>query len=208
LWATAASNAVHGAGFDGVEVHAANGYLLDQFISDESNKRTDQYVIKAVGARKTSLRISPWNTFQEVRMGNPIPTFEYLVTRVRDLYPDLAYLHILQPRISGAGAPNPRYSENDSDDFIRAIWSPGRIISAGGHTRESGINIADTKGDLIAYARLFIANPDLPRRLRYNIPLNAPERKTFYMPGSTDPAGYTDYPFANVDDPRAEFESR
>jgi len=69
-------------------------------------------------------------------------------------------------------------------------------------------NVADTKGDLIAYGRSFIANPDLPRRLRYNIPLNAAERKTFYMLGSTDPAGYTDYPFANVDDPRAEFMSR
>ncbi|KAJ6617435.1 putative NADPH2 dehydrogenase chain OYE2 [Mycena sp. CBHHK59/15] len=213
LYATAASNAVHKAGFDGVEVHGANGYLLDQFLHDGSNVRTDAYggsienrtrfplevveaVVKAVGQKKTAFRISPWGTFNDVHFvdGDPQPTYTHLVTQLRQRYPDLAYLHAVEPRVNGGETVEIKASY--SNDFIRDIWGGMRFISAGGYTSETALDVAERKGDLVAFARPYIANPDLPYRLLHGIALAKGDRSLYYAPGSTDPKGYTDYPFA------------
>ncbi|KAJ7689330.1 NADH:flavin oxidoreductase/NADH oxidase [Mycena rosella] len=217
LYATAASNAVHKAGFDGVEIHSANGYLLDQFLQDVSNVRTDQYggspenrsrfslevldaVVAAVGPKKTGIRISPWNSFQDMGMKDPKPTFAYLVSQMLERHPDLAYIHLVEPRVD-ATTTRAVIPEGWSNDFLRDIWvSPGsarRFISAGGYTRALAFEFADTKDDLIAFGRQFISNPDLPYRVLHDIPFNEYDRKRFYAPGSSDPKGFTDYPFAN-----------
>jgi len=209
--AAAARNAVHGAGFDGVEVHCANGYLLDQFLQDTANKRTDEYggsienrarfpleaiqaVVDAVGAKKTSVRLSPWGTWGDMRMEDPKPTFTYFVERLRDLHSDLAYLHVVEPSVSGASSVD-KVPEGDSNDFIRQLWAPRPLISAGCYTRASALEAAEKTGDIIAFGRTFLANPDLPLRIIKDIPLTPYNRATFYTKGAE---GYTDYPFANI----------
>ncbi|THV00308.1 FMN-linked oxidoreductase [Dendrothele bispora CBS 962.96] len=202
LYAQAASNAVHKAGFDGVEIHGANGYLIDQFLQDVSNKRTDEYggsvenrtrfalevvdaVVKAVGPRKTAIRISPWNNFQDMKMADPKPTFAHLVSEIKNAHPTLSYIHVVEPRIQGAEVVD--VPEEESNDFIREIWaSPEtettnarRLISAGGYTRQTAIDAAEKTGDLIAFGRLFIANPDLPYRFEHDVSLTKPDRTTF-----------------------------
>ncbi|KAI0055992.1 FMN-linked oxidoreductase [Artomyces pyxidatus] len=210
LFAAAARRAVHEAGFDGVELHACHGSLLDQFLQTNKNNRTDEYggsdanrvrfplgvldaVVAAVGARKTGVRLSPWSRAQGMRMPDPIPTYTELVTRMRGAHPDLAYLHVVEPRIQGLDTREPEPGEQN--DFIRAIWAPGRYIAAGGFTRESGMRAADETGDLIAYGRHFLANPDLVQRLKENEPLNQGDRDTYYASGA---GGYTDYPFLST----------
>ncbi|KAL6302062.1 hypothetical protein BKA93DRAFT_737579 [Sparassis latifolia] len=218
MYATAASNAVHRAGFDGVELQGANGYLVDQFLQDVSNARTDAYggsvenrcrfaletigaIVHAVGARKTALRVSPWNKFSDMGMEDPVPTFTHLVQRLADAYPDLAYLHHIVHR----GAQNnslscvERSSPPQSNDFLRSLWAPRPLISAGRYTRETALATAERTGELIAFGSLFIANPDLPLRLQRNIPLAQPDRTTFYAPASA--RGYIDYPFAEPGEP-------
>ncbi|RDB16613.1 putative inactive dehydrogenase EasA [Hypsizygus marmoreus] len=218
LYATAAHNAVHLAGFDGVEVHGANGYLVDQFLQDVSNIRTDIYgggpenrsrfalevveaVVKRVGERKTAIRFSPWSTTQGMGMVDPKPTFSYVVGELCARYPNLSYIHVIEPRANGTVTVE-HVPAGQSNDFIRQVWGSGdgendtRLVSAGGYTRSLGMECADTKGDLIAYGRPFIANPDLPYRLANNIKLAIGARKWYYRYGSTDPKGYTDYPFA------------
>ncbi|KAJ7620054.1 NADH:flavin oxidoreductase/NADH oxidase [Roridomyces roridus] len=213
LYATAASNAVHKAGFDGVEIHGANGYLLDQFLHDRSNVRTDTYggsienrvrfplevveaVVNAVGETKTGFRISPWGTFNDMQFDEPKPTFTHLVTELRDRFPKLAYLHVVEPRVDGTTTVDVKAGY--SNDFIREIWGSRPLISAGGYNRETALAAAEEKGDLIAFARPYIANPDLPYRLLHGIALAVGNRALYYAPGSIDPAGYTDYPFAPV----------
>ncbi|KAJ6513595.1 FMN-linked oxidoreductase [Mycena vitilis] len=230
LYATAASNAVHKAGFDGVEVHSANGYLLDQFLQDVSNIRTDDYggspenrcrftlqvvdaVAAAVGPRKTGIRIGPWNTFQNMGMQQPIPTFEYLVRQLLERHPELAYIHAIEPRIDSTTL-RAVVPEGWSNDFIRDIWvSPTgqrRFISAGGYTRSLALEFAEDKGDIIAFGRQFISNPDLPYRLLHDIPLNDYDRKRFYGPTAVplDPKGFTDYPFAEAQKISRPLQSR
>ncbi|EMD36580.1 hypothetical protein CERSUDRAFT_106401 [Gelatoporia subvermispora B] len=208
-FARAAHNAVHRAGFDGVEVHGANGYLIDEFIQDMTNRRGDEYggsienrsrfalevvsaVANAVGPKKTGLRLSPWGEFWEMRMGNPVPQFSHLVEQLRQQHPDLAYIHVIEPR--STGDRDREVQQGESNDFIRAIWAPRPVISAGGFTRDSAIEHVSKTGDLVAIGRAFISNPDLPRRLRDNIPITKWDRSTFYT--FEDPKGYTDYPFA------------
>ncbi|EPQ51238.1 FMN-linked oxidoreductase [Gloeophyllum trabeum ATCC 11539] len=218
LYATAARNALK-AGFDGVEVHAANGYLVDQFLQDVVNKREDAYggsverrcrfalevvdaVVRVVGAERVGIRLSPWATFNDMRMPDPVPTFSHLVSSLRAAHPSLAYLHLVEPRADGIFDREPPPGE--SNDFIRTTWSaPGghddgrRIISAGGYTRALALDVAERTRDLVAFGRFFISNPDLPTRLLKNLPLAPYDRKTFYTPG---PEGYTDYPFADAED--------
>ncbi|KAF9025579.1 NADH:flavin oxidoreductase/NADH oxidase [Hymenopellis radicata] len=212
LFAQAAINATQKAGFDGVEIHGANGYLIDQFLQDKTNRRTDKYggspenrcwfaleiveaVVKAVGATRTGIRISPWNEFLEMRMDDPKPTYTYLVTQIKERFPNLAYIHVVEPRVSGVFTRE-TFPKEWSNDFIREIWSPRPLITAGGYERETAIEAADkTPGNLIAFGRHFIANPDLPYRLKKNLPLNAYNRATFFSPGDVS-EGYIDYPFA------------
>ncbi|KAJ6581851.1 FMN-linked oxidoreductase [Mycena capillaripes] len=214
LYATAASNAVHKAGFDGVEIHSANGYLLDQFLHDRSNIRTDAYggsvenrtrfplevveaVVKAVGQKKTAIRVSPWGTYNDMHFDHPKPTYTHLVTQLRDHYPELAYLHVVEPRVDGTETLEV-IKDGYSNDFIRDIWGNRRLVSAGGYTRETALAVAEEKDDLIAFARPYIANPDLPYRLIHDIALAVGNRALYYAPGSVDPKGYTDYPFAPI----------
>ncbi|GLB35701.1 putative nadh flavin oxidoreductase nadh oxidase [Lyophyllum shimeji] len=214
LYVQAAKNAVEKAGFDGVEIHGANGYLIDQFLQDVSNQRTDGYggsiearsrfglevvaaVANAVGEKKTAIRLSPWSPFQSMGMEDPIPQFSHFVSTLKRKHPNLAYLHVVEPRISGN---DDRLTDpsRESNEFIRAIWKPLPLIVAGGYIRETALKTADENGELVAFGRLFISNPDLPLRLKADIPLTPYDRKTFYIPGDHERAevGYIDYPFA------------
>jgi NADPH2 dehydrogenase len=216
LYATAAENAIK-AGFDGVEVHSANGYLVDQFLQDVSNKRTDAYggsvenrvrfakeivdaVVEKVGAKRAAIRLSPWSLFQEMRMEDPIPTFTHLVETLLTAHPDLSYIHVVETRVDGGSTRiDSVVPTNESNDFIRDIvrekGQGTKFISAGGYTRESAIEAADVKGDFVAFGRWFLANPDLPLRLKKDLPLNEGNRNTYYLHGNFTPLGYTDYPF-------------
>ncbi|KAF8997303.1 hypothetical protein BDQ17DRAFT_1429165 [Cyathus striatus] len=216
LYAQAAKNAME-AGFDGVEVHGANGHLVDQFLEDTTNKRTDAQfaleivdaIAKTVGIEKVGIRISPWSTFQGMRMVDPKPQFEYFVSTLKQAHPKLAYLHVIEPRIAGPEGDDHTlnaHSGNDSDeelsDFIREIWRPNPMISAGGYTRESALMRAEKHRDIIAFGRRFIANPDLPDRLEKDILLTKYSRDTFYVPAEVPnpAAGYVDYPFSSKED--------
>ncbi|KAF9048311.1 NADH:flavin oxidoreductase/NADH oxidase [Hymenopellis radicata] len=212
LYAVAADNAVNKAGFDGIEIHGANGYLPDQFLKDVTNRRTDEYgssienrarflldiigaVSQAVGIERTAVRLSPWDRFNDMRMKTPKPTFAYIVSQFQQRYPKMAYLHITEPRVSNNTTNNPEDYVGESNDFIREIWAPNRLISCGAYTRETAMKTAEEKGDMIAAGRVFLANPDLPRRWKEDLPLNEYNRSTFYCAGDESPNGYTDYPF-------------
>ncbi|KAJ7450856.1 hypothetical protein FB451DRAFT_1146219 [Mycena latifolia] len=213
LYAQAAKNAME-AGFDGVEIHNANGCILDQFLQDVSNKRTDAYggspekrarfslnVIKAVtaivGEDRTGIRFSPWSPFAGMGMADPIPTFSHIVSEIKRLHPALAYIHLIEPRISAdSNVDSSAANASQSNDFLRAIWGDRPLISAGGYSRDTAIQLAERPNALVAFGRTFIANPDLPLRLKKNIPLHPYDRSTFYLPGLDASTGYTDQPFA------------
>ncbi|EKM48805.1 uncharacterized protein PHACADRAFT_202371 [Phanerochaete carnosa HHB-10118-sp] len=209
LYGAATKNAVR-AGFDGVEVHGANGYLIDQFTQDVSNTRTDEYggsvenrarfalevldaAIKVIGETKVGIRFSPWGNFNGMRMADPKPGFSYLVSEITKRWPYLAYIHAVEPRAEGNRDRVVR--EGESNDFLRKIWGQQPFISAGGYNRELALEAAETKGNLIAAGRLFISNPDLPARWQKNIPADKGDRSTYYAVES--PQGYIDYPFAD-----------
>ncbi|KAF9078523.1 FMN-linked oxidoreductase [Rhodocollybia butyracea] len=206
LFAEAAVNAVHKAGFDGVEIHGANGYLVDQFIQDVSNNRTDEYggsiknraryplevvdaITKAVGEERTSIRFSPWakDTVKAMGMKNPIPTYTYLISQLKEKYPNLSYLHLIQSR----ALDNPA----ESNEPLFDIWSPRPLIVADGFTRDAALSFAERDGFLIAFGKHFISNPDLPGRLEAVLPLSDYDQSTFYG-GDDSGKGYTDYAFA------------
>ncbi|OAX42780.1 FMN-linked oxidoreductase [Rhizopogon vinicolor AM-OR11-026] len=213
-YVTAARNAME-AGFDGVEIHAANGYLIDQFLQELCNKREDDWggsiekrarfalevveaLVNELGPEKVSIRLSPWSPFQDMGLPDPKPQFSYLVNQLRNY--NLAYLHVTEPGIGGiVDADIPLGSSND---FLREIWceeGEDRVfISAGGYTRQTAIETTEKKGGLVAFGRLFIPNPDLPIRLKYDLPLAKPDRATFYMIGDHTPAGYTDFPASDA----------
>ncbi|KAF9020121.1 NADH:flavin oxidoreductase/NADH oxidase [Hymenopellis radicata] len=201
LYAQAARNAVQHAGFDGVEIHGANGYLLDQFLQDVSNDRTDAYggsvenrvrfplevaeaVVKAVGAERTGFRVSPWSQFQDMRMKDPVPTFSYLASQLKERHPDLAYLHA-------------ETETHEEIQFLRKIWSPKKFISAGGFKKGSAETLADEADNyLVAFGRHFLANPDIYDRLKEDLQFTKYDRSSFYLFGDDTGRGYTDYPFA------------
>ncbi|KAJ6479016.1 hypothetical protein C8R45DRAFT_1063279 [Mycena sanguinolenta] len=211
LYAQAAKNAIE-AGFDGIEVHGANGYLVDQFLQDVSNKRTDEYrgsvenrarfalevvdaVSAAIGSERTAIRFSPWSPFLEMGMPDPLPTFSYVISELAVRYPVLAYLHLVEPRVSGNSSREA--TAHESNDTLRALWAPRPFVRAGGFTRKNALEAAES-GDLIAFGRLYISNPDLPARLEKDVPLTAYDRSTFYLVGENSPRGYTDQEFAMV----------
>jgi N-ethylmaleimide reductase len=195
------------AGFDGVELHAANGYLFDQFLQDGSNRRTDAYggsianrarllldttraVISVWGADKVAVRLGPSGAWGDMSDSNPQALFSYVADELNKL--DIAYLHLIEPRIAGNVEDDSRDQNPVAAKSLRTHFH-GPIIAAGGFNGDSAEAILQSgDADLVAFGRHFIANPDLPERLRTRLPLNAYDRATFF--GGTD-IGYTDYPF-------------
>jgi len=202
----AASNAGN-AGFDGVEVHGANGYLIEQFLQSKTNLRTDQYggsianrarflmeivqaVIEVWGADRVGVRLSPYGVANDSGEADPLPLYTHVIQLLNPL--GLAYLHFIEPRSSGAGRAEVNHQNVPSAMVLfRPFWN-GVLISAGGFTGETAdAAIAEGHADAIAFGRIFISNPDLPRRLRHGFPLTPYNRATFY---GGEEAGYTDYP--------------
>jgi N-ethylmaleimide reductase len=202
----AAENA-RSAGFDGVEVHGANGYLLDQFLQDGSNKRQDSYggsienrarllleVVDAVtqvwSPKRVGVRLSPYGTFNDMGDSNPVELFKYVLAQLGNR--GLGYAHVIEPRATGAGGGDVVYEDAPSTSQLFRQSFPGMFISAGGYTRDSALLAVESgQVDAVAFGRLYIANPDLPERLQENAPLNRYHRETFY---GGDETGYTDYP--------------
>lgn len=202
----AAENAV-AAGFDGVELHGAFGYLIDQFLQDGSNQRTDEYggsienrarflleVVTAVasvwGSNKVGIKLSPSNTFYGMSDSNPEATFSYVLDTLNRF--DLAYVHLMEP--NDVDLAN-RDVINPVTPLFRPIYK-GTLITNGGYDLEKGNAIlASGQADLVSFGKLFLANPDLPKRFELDAVLNTPDPKTFYAP---DEKGYTDYPFLEL----------
>jgi len=188
------------AGFDGVEVHGANGYLLDQFLRDSTNQRTDQYggsianrtrllieavatVSKVWGADRVGVRLSPINQFNDIRDSNPEALFHHVVEALNPF--NLAYLHVVEVGMS-ADAP-----QSLDFDKLRKAYR-GNYMANGGYDKARGnAAVASGHADVVAYGVPFIANPDLVERFAKDAPLNAPDQATFYGGGEQ---GYTDYP--------------
>jgi N-ethylmaleimide reductase len=204
----AAAARAKAAGFDGVEIHSANGYLLDQFLQDNSNHRTDAYggpvenrarflleVVEAVasvwGGDRVAVRLAPGGTWNDMADSNPGVLFSYVANQLNRF--GLAYLHVVEPRIKG----NVLITEGQGPvaaEQLRKVFQ-GKIVAAGGFEPDSAEAIVE-KGDadLVAFGRRFISNPDLPLRIREALPLNEYDINTFY---TFDARGYTDYqPYA------------
>jgi N-ethylmaleimide reductase len=182
----AAKNALQ-AGFDGVEVHGANGYLIEQFLQSHTNLRTDQYggsienrtrflmevtraVIDVWGADRVGLRLSPYGVANGSGEPDPMPLYTHAIQSLNPL--GLAYLHFIEPRSSGAGRAEVNHQNVPSAMVLfRPIWK-GVLMTAGGFTGEAAnAAIADSHADAVAFGRIFISNPDLPRRLQRGYPL-------------------------------------
>ncbi|KAI9201216.1 hypothetical protein LWI28_020224 [Acer negundo] len=201
----AARNAIE-AGFDGVEIHGAHGYLIDQFIKDQVNDRTDQYggslenrcrfaleIVEAIsneiGAHRVGIRLSPFADYMESGDSNPKALGLYMAEYLNKSG-GILYCHMVEPRMKTV---DQKFDTHNSLLPMRKAFN-GTFLVAGGYGKEDG-NIAVVEGyaDLVVYGRLFLANPDLPKGFELDSPLNKYDRYTFYTP---DPVvGYTDYPF-------------
>lgn len=199
----AAADSAKEAGFDGIEIHSANGYLLDQFLQDKTNKRDDRYggaienkmlflleVIEAVcdvwSPQQVGVRLSPTGAFNDMGDSNPKDNFGAVIKKLNEY--NLGYLHMVE-RFPGI-------ENSESDEAIirdlRDLWQ-GFYIANGEYNRQSAINAVESGyADAIAFGRPYIANPDLAQRLEKNTDLNTPDQTTFYGGGEK---GYTDYPF-------------
>lgn len=203
-YAQAAKNAL-AAGFDGVEVHAGNGYLLDQFLRSATNRRTDAYggskenrarlllevldaVIAAIGNERLGLRLSPVTPFNDISDANPQETFEYVVEQLNPRR--LAFLDILQ---GTGGAPREQWEPFDYDR-LRSLYEGNLILNNGYDFASAQEALKQGKTDAIAFGRMLLANPDLVERFRRGAPLNQPDYDKLY---SGEEKGYTDYPSLN-----------
>lgn len=195
------------AGFDGVELHGAFGYLIDQFLQDCTNQRTDEYggsvenrarfmleVVEAVasvwGANRVGIKLSPSNTYYGMGDSNPQATFGYAIDALNRF--ELGYLHLMEPNETDLAN---RDVMNPVTPYYRQIYR-GTLITNGDYNHPKGNSIlASGDADLVSFGKLFLANPDLPQRFAINASLNEPDSKTFYAPNAK---GYTDYPFLEL----------
>ncbi|KAL7613732.1 putative 12-oxophytodienoate reductase-like protein 1 [Lactuca sativa] len=201
----AARNAIE-AGFDGVEIHGANGYLIDQFLKDQVNDRTDQYggnlenrcrfpleVVEAIsneiGPERVGMRLSPFANYNDSGDSDPHSLGVFMAESLSKL--GIAYCHVIEPRMV---TQFERVETRDSLVSMRKAFEGTFIVAGGYHDRDEANRVVENgDADLVAFGRAFLANPDLPRRLKLNAPLNKYDRSTFY---TDDPVvGYTDYPF-------------
>jgi N-ethylmaleimide reductase len=205
-YSVAAQNA-KAAGFDGVEIHAANGYLIDQFLQDKTNQRDDQYggsienrlrilgevietVAKVFPSDRIGLRLSPYGTFNDISDSDPLALFTAAIQKLNGY--KLAYLHMIEPRSTSAGGGDQVFEDAPiTSEIFRAAYQ-GKFITAGGYDQAMGEKVLeDGLADAVAYGRLYISNPDLAERFEKNAALNPYNRATFY--GGQE-VGYTDYP--------------
>jgi NADPH2 dehydrogenase len=218
-YAKAAQNAIE-AGFDGVEIHGANGYLIDQFTQNTCNNRTDEYggsvennsrfclevvkaVVDAVGGSRVGIRLSPWSPFQGMRIADTAllkRQFGYLIREIRKF--GLSYLHLLEPWISG-DLDVSKSQDKESLDFAFDAWgstADAPIMVAGGYNPTTARYAVDEhptyqhQNVAVVFGRLFISNPDLPFRILQGLPTAKYDRDTFYTPKKEK--GYNDYPFS------------
>ncbi len=176
------------AGFDGVEVHGANGYLPDQFLNSGSNNRTDECV-DVWGADRVGVRLSPANRHGDIDDANRWETYSYAVRELNRR--TLAYLHLVSPRVDGAEDAK-TIIDLGPERFRPLITGNTRLIVAGGYRPADAESVLDRGiADAVAFGRLFISNPDLPKRIELDAPLSAYDRNTFYARGVE---GYIDYP--------------
>jgi N-ethylmaleimide reductase len=205
-FAEAAENALE-AGFDGIDIQGANGHLVDQFLCDGSNQRTDGYgggveararflleivdsVSAVIGTDRVGVRLSPFGRYGGISDTNPLTLFSYVLHELS--HRQIAYVHLIEARASEIGIADELHpnAPNNTELFREAFSGP--LISAGAYTSTSGAAAIDgTKADAIAFGRLFIANADLVDRIRLETALNEPDRSTFY---GGDAHGYVDYP--------------
>ncbi|KAJ4982719.1 NADPH2 dehydrogenase [Stagonosporopsis vannaccii] len=208
-YAAAAKNAI-AAGFDGVEIHGANGYLPDQFLQTTCNRRSDRWggsienrarfhievtkaVISSIGAQRTAIRLSPYSDFNGMLMQEPEPTFEYLLAHLKPL--GLSYLHLIEARITGNDDAD--CGGQNSVAWVVTLWNnTSPIVLAGGFKPLSARDVVDdTYKDhdvIVAFGRYFVANPDLVFRVKERVPLTGYDRGVFYTPKVA--TGYVDYP--------------
>lgn len=223
---TASKNAIELAGFDGVEIHGANGYLLDQFLHDNVNQRTDEYggtiearskfplevidaVIDAVGGDKVGIRLSPFNYYQDTKDSNPVEHWAYLCQKISNMSKPLSYVHMIEARFDEVLTAEDKlkslkdqclkkdsFSLNKFREILRA--KDISFICAGGYNKHlAASKIENDEADVIAFGRQFIANPDLVERFKEGLELNKYDRSTFY--GAEPPSkGYVDYNFYSV----------
>jgi len=197
------------AGFDGVEVHGANGYLLDQFLQDGSNKRVDEYggnfanrarlllevvdsAIAVWGKGRVGVRLSPFGTFNDMSDSDPVGLFSFVLEALNER--GIAYVHVIEPRATSAGGSEAANQDAPSTSALFKKLFRGAFISAGGYSPEMAQSTVTLgQADAIAFGRLYISNPDLAERIKAGVALTPYNRATFY--GGAE-KGYTDYPFA------------
>jgi len=207
-YAAAARNAVETAGFDGVEIHGANGYLLDQFLKTGANQRTDDYggsienrarllleatraVADAIGGGKVGIRLSPVTPANDIVDADPQPLFDYVIRQLAPL--GLAYVHVIE---GSTGGPRELADRPFDYEALKAAYreagGKGAWMVNNAYDRALALDaVASGRADIVAFGKAFISNPDLVERLRQDAPLNAWDQSTFYGGGEK---GYTDYP--------------